>query len=115
MTDTARQQHGVVTRRQLLELGMGSKAIAERTRRGLLCPVYRGVYALDGSPLTVNGRRKAAVLACGSGALLSYRSAAKLWGVFPYEPGVIEVSRPAAGRTKHSAIVLRQARRKCGS
>jgi hypothetical protein len=52
----------------------------------------------------------AAVLACGSGAVLSHRSAARLWGVFPYEPGRVEVSRPAEGRTTHRGIALRQAR-----
>ncbi|HEX5929540.1 MAG TPA: hypothetical protein VFY48_09120 [Solirubrobacterales bacterium] len=52
----------------------------------------------------------AAVLACGPGAVLSHRSAARLWGVFPHEPGRIEVSRSAAGRSKHRGILLRQAR-----
>ncbi len=110
MTETARRQHGVVTRKQLLALGMGSKAITERTRRGLLRSVYRGVYAVDGSSLTLDGRRTAAALGCGPAAVLSHRSAARLWEVFPYEPSRIEVSRPAAGQTAHDGILLRQAR-----
>ena len=110
MAEIARRQHGVVARGQLLGLGMGSEAIKARMRRGLLHPVHRGVYALGSGKLTANGRRMAAVLACGSGTVLSHRSAARLWGVFPYEPGRIEVSRAAAGRTAHQGIVLRQAR-----
>ncbi|HET6999360.1 MAG TPA: DUF559 domain-containing protein [Solirubrobacterales bacterium] len=52
----------------------------------------------------------AAVLACGPRAVLSHRSAARLWCVFPYDPGRFEVSRPTAGRTKHRGILLRHAR-----
>jgi very-short-patch-repair endonuclease len=110
MTAAGLRQHGVVTRQQLRGMGMGSEAIRERVRRDLLRPVYRGVYALGGSRLSPHGRRLAAVLACGSGTVLSHRSAARLWGVFPYEPAVVEVSRTAAGRTKHPGILRHQAR-----
>jgi hypothetical protein len=106
----ARGQHGVVARKQLLGLGMGEEAIKARMRRGLLRPIHRGVYAHGGGPLTANGRRMAAVLACGPEAVLSHRSAARFWGVFTYEPGKVETSRPAEGKTQHRGIVLRQAR-----
>ncbi len=109
MARTAQGQHGVVTRAQMLGMGFGSNAIAGRVRRGLLRPAYSGVYTLGGAPLTADGRRMAAVLACGPEAVLSHRSAARLWDVFPYDPGRIELSRPAVGRTKHRSIVLRQA------
>lgn len=36
----------------------------------------------------------AALLACGSAAVLSHESAAALWGVIPYHPGLIDVSLP---------------------
>ena len=64
---------------------------------------------MGGSSLTSDARRMAAVLACGPGAVLSHRSAARLWGVFPYEPGTIELSRPLAGRSKRVGLLLRQA------
>jgi very-short-patch-repair endonuclease len=110
MVELARSQYGVVTRRQLLVLGLTRGAIAERTKRGFLRSVHRGVYALGGTRLTPQGRWLAAVLACGSGAVLSHRSAARFWGVFPYDPGEVEVSRDAAGQTRRGAILLRQAR-----
>lgn len=109
MAELAEDQHGVVTRRQLLALGLGGQAVTERMSRGLLRPVHRGVFALGGSSLTSDARRMAAVLACGPGAVLSHRSAARLWGVFPYEPGTIELSRPLAGRSKRVGLLLRQA------
>lgn len=77
--------------------------------RRFLRPLYPGVYALGAAPLPANGRRLAAVLACGAGSVLSHRSAARLWGVFPYEPQRFEVSRPAPGRSKLRGIHLRQA------
>ena len=43
--DLARRQHGVLARRQLLELGVGPDAIDFRLRRGRLLPLHRAVYA----------------------------------------------------------------------
>ena len=39
-------RHGVVARRQLVELGMTDRAIQARLTRRLLIPLHRGVYAL---------------------------------------------------------------------
>lgn len=110
MAQLARGRHGVVTRQQLLAMGFGSNAVAGRSRRGVLRPIYPGVYAFGGAALTANGRRMAAVLACGHRAVISHRSAARLWGIFPYEPSTIDVSRPTRGRTKHRGIALHEAR-----
>lgn len=110
MIELARRQHGVVARRQLLELGMGQEAIKERARRGLLRSVHRGVYALGGARLDPLGRWKAALLACGPGAVLSHRSAGRAWGIFPYDPGRVEVTRDASTTSKRSLILLHRAR-----
>jgi hypothetical protein len=51
---------------------------------GTLHPLHGGrVYAVGLHPLSVSGRYLAAVMACGSGAVLSHRSAADLWGLRP--------------------------------
>jgi very-short-patch-repair endonuclease len=56
------------------------------------------VFAVGHGALSVKGRRLAAVLACGSGAVLSHRSAAALWGL-RQSSGRLEVSVPTqAGR-----------------
>jgi very-short-patch-repair endonuclease len=75
----AESQHGVVTRRQLLEFGTAPQAIRHRLERGRLHPVHRGVYAVGHRVLTVDGIRIAATLAAGAGAVLSHRAAAALW------------------------------------
>jgi hypothetical protein len=87
-----RQQHGVVSRRQLLALGFTAKAIRHRLNKGRLHEVRRGVYVVGRPQLGREGRWMAAILACGKGAMLSHRSAAALWGFGVETPGVIDVS-----------------------
>ena len=75
----ARTQHGYITRWQLLDIGLGPDEIKYRIKTGSLIPVYRGVYAVGHMPLGMEARAHAAVLACGTGAVLSHGSAASLW------------------------------------
>src|SRR5262245_29602049 len=89
----AARQHGVVSRWQLIELGLTSRAIKYRIKRGRLHVVFRGVYAVGRPEVTRYGRWMAAVLASGPGALLSHRSAAALWG-FGGDESDIEISAP---------------------
>lgn len=88
----AREQHGVLARRDLLRLGFTSKGIRHRMRTGRLYPVGHGVYAVGRDDLTRKGRWMAAVLACGEGAVLSHRSAAALLGIGSERRGSIDVS-----------------------
>ena len=77
----AGRQHGLVTRRQLVELGLGRRAIGHRLEQGRLHPVHRGVYAVGHRVLSRNGVWLAAIMATGNGAVLSHRSAAALLGI----------------------------------
>lgn len=79
----AKRQYGVVSRRQLRALGLGSGAIDSRLRSGRLHAVHRGVYAVGHAGLNQRGIWLAAVLAHGEGAVLSHLSAAALWGLLP--------------------------------
>lgn len=90
--ELAGKQHGLLARRQLLELGFGSRAIEHRIQRRRLHPVARGVYAVGWPQLTERRRWMAAVLTCGEGAALSHRSAAALLGIGVEPPGLIDVS-----------------------
>lgn len=104
----AAAQHGVVARRQLLELGLSSSGIERRIWNGRLHPVMRGVYAVGRPELTRRGRWMAAVLACGPRAVLSHSSAAALWEIGA-ERGGIEVSVPASsGRRRPGVVVHRR-------
>jgi very-short-patch-repair endonuclease len=105
----AGRQHGVVSRRQLLEIGAGASAIESRLRRGSLLRIHQGVYAVGHGALTIEGRWMGAVLALGPGAVLSHRSAGQLWKLVPRTAILPEVTRPTALRPR-PGIVGRQAR-----
>lgn len=92
IADLARRQHGVVSRAQLLALGMGEDAIDWRVKSRKLHRVHTGVYAVGHLALTRNGRFMAAVLACGEGAALSHLSAAVLWGILEDRGQLIHVT-----------------------
>jgi hypothetical protein len=71
----------VVTVEQLYRLGLSRSGVHNRVARGRLHRLYRGVYAVGHTSLALDGKRLAAVFACGPGAALSHRSAGALWGI----------------------------------
>jgi very-short-patch-repair endonuclease len=104
--DFAERQHGVVARRQLIAAGITPHAVDLRLGRGRLCSIHRGVYAVGHLQLGLNGRRLAAVLACGPGAALSHRSAGRLWGLIGYPRSArTEVTRPRRFRPRPGTIL----------
>jgi very-short-patch-repair endonuclease len=101
-------QHGVVSRRQLLDHGLSARAVQHRIEKGRLHRVGRGVYAVGRPELDRWGRWMAAVLGCGSGAALSFGSAAALRGIERERRGAIEVSIPvASARSRHGVLIHR--------
>jgi hypothetical protein len=105
----AERQHGVVARRQIAALGVGPRAIDHRLRCGRLHSVHRGVYSVGHRVISRDGRWMAAVLAFGSCAVLSHRSAAALWGMRPTARRRVEVTAPGAQHSR-SAIEVHDAR-----
>jgi len=53
--ELVRRQHGVITRVQLLRLGLSDRGIEHRIKRGRLYQVYAGVYAGGRRELTREG------------------------------------------------------------
>jgi very-short-patch-repair endonuclease len=88
-------QDGIVDDEQLLALGFSRDAIQRRVDLARLHRLYRGVYAVGHRALSLRGRWRAAVLACGPGALLSHRDAGALRGVLPSARPTIEVTVPS--------------------
>jgi len=74
----AEAQAGVVARAQMLGVGGSPSTITRRLQEGRLRVTLPGIYAVAGSPSTVAQRRWTALLAAGSGAVLSFETAARM-------------------------------------
>jgi hypothetical protein len=104
----AGRQGGVIAHRQLRALGMSRDAIHRRVRASRLHVIYHGVYAVGHRVLGVVGRRWAAVLACGDGAVLSHSSAGAAWGLVMYN-GRMQVT-VRSGRTGPAGVRVHRRR-----
>jgi predicted transcriptional regulator of viral defense system len=94
MSRLATRQHGVVSRPQLLAIGLSADVIDRLIARHSLQQIHRGVYAVGHRPRTRQATWMAAVLAAGSGAVLSHRSAAALWAIRGSSTSRLEVITP---------------------
>lgn len=107
----ASRQHGVVSREQLLALGMTRDRIRRRLESRRLTRLHRGVYAVGHWSLTRASRELGAVLACGPEALLSHRAAGSrrglLRGTAPIEVTILHGCKPRAGIVVHETRQLR--------
>lgn len=90
----AERQYGVVSRRQLRELGLSDGAIDDRIASGYLLPLYWGTFAVGHRAITRQGRMLAAVLACDEDTVLSHGSAAELLGLWDKQLPTVEVISP---------------------
>lgn len=90
----ARLQHGVVSTAQCTDLGMRKRQVSERVRSGILLRPFEDVVAIAAVPPTWKQMVMASVLAAGSGALASHRTAAHLWGLTSYRHPTIEIVMP---------------------
>jgi very-short-patch-repair endonuclease len=82
----ANRQHGVVARRQLRAADVSARWIARRLGKGSLIRAYPGVYRVGHEAPSMEARYMAAVLACGDGAVLAGRAAARLLGLIRAQP-----------------------------
>ena len=99
-----RGQWGVVSRAQLLALGLTRGAVEHGSRwGGCICSTAASTR-VGHAPCGREGRRLAAVLACGPGAVLSHRTAAAHWGLLRTDQTRIDVTAP---RGRHGAPGIR--------
>jgi very-short-patch-repair endonuclease len=94
IAELSASQHGVVSLRQLRELGMTRGRVAKRIESGRWRRVHPSVVAVSHAPLTRHGFYLAAVLACGPGAALSHRECAALRGLRQSNRSRVDVTSP---------------------
>src|ERR1700748_2484059 len=89
----ASRQKSLITREQLMALGVGRDVIDRALARGRLHSRHRSIYSMVPFPvLPPLAIELAAVLACGESALLSHHSAAGIWGLRPAFNGDVHVT-----------------------
>jgi very-short-patch-repair endonuclease len=97
LTALVEYQQGVISRVQLLALGVAARTIQHWRARGLLHDLHAGVYAWGHSAVSWQGRCVAALLAGGNGAAISHAAAAVLHGLLSPRP-TIDVISPRRSR-----------------
>ncbi|MDQ3759212.1 MAG: hypothetical protein M3331_04630 [Actinomycetota bacterium] len=101
-----RGQHGVIARRQLLDLGLTAAAIRHRLETGRLHAVHRGVYAVGRPELSQEGWWMAAVLAGEEDALLSHQSMAEHCGFRRLLGLPIEITVPSRCHRSRPGLII---------
>jgi hypothetical protein len=93
-------QAGVISRRQALAFGMSQDAISWRLRTGRWRALRPGIYSVTTGVLSREAMLWAAVLFGGSGAALSYQTAAELHGLTKERNSLIHITIPEPRRIK---------------
>lgn len=102
----ARDQLGLVTREQLIALGMSDHWIYHWIRRGFFEVVHPGVYRIAGSPPRWEQTLLAACLAAGGSAVASHRSAAALWGLDGDFRSEIDIAVPRLDKSRPKGVTV---------
>jgi very-short-patch-repair endonuclease len=106
----ARRQHGLVTRVQLLDLGLSPRQIEGWRANGHLDRILPGVFRVAGTPTTRDQQFTAATLWGGSHARLSHRAGGELWGFDVAPAAKPEITVPASVRKRSALVVVHQTR-----
>jgi hypothetical protein len=106
----AAKQFGLITDRELDQLGMSPYQRSRRVRAGLLVRLHHGVYAVPGAPTSFEQRAVAARLAGGAGAAVSHGSAARLWGLRGATSNRIQIAVPGVTRPRLTGVVIHRSR-----
>ncbi len=89
---------------------MSNAAIDRAVEAGRLHRIFRGVFAVGRPGIGEQGRLRAAALACGTGAVVSHRSAAALLGLLDKGPVIIDVIPPGQRGRKIDGIRFHRVR-----
>lgn len=99
----ARREGWVVTTAELCAVGCSPSRQKRLRGKGWMTQVFRGVHLVGRSVPTLDELERAAVKACGEGAVLSHRSAAVRWRVIRHYRGPVEVTAPTR-RTRRGRL-----------
>ena len=107
----ATSQGGPISRKQLLELGIGPRRIESWLRSGRLHCHLRGVYLLGHEAITAKGRLMGPALAYGPDGVVSHRSATDWWGIARTSRALVDITVPGRSKAGQPGIELHLVRR----
>jgi len=110
LADMATAQGGVVSLEQLEDAGVSMRAASRQAQAGGLHRVHRGVYAVGHRSVSRGTLLRAALLACGEGAVISHVTAAAFHGFWDKWPTLIDVTVPVEAGRKIDGIRCRRCR-----
>lgn len=110
ISQTATAQGGVVSLDQLRGEGVSRQLAAERAEASQLHRIHRGVYAVGHRSISRATHLRAALLACGEGAVISHATAAAFWGLYDEWPRLIDVTVPVEAGRKIDGVRCRRCR-----
>ena len=103
IAEIAGRQHGVISRGQLMALGLGKDSIQRRLSSGRLLHLHRSVYGVGHRNRSRQTVWMAAVLAGGQGTVLSNRPAGAAWAICS-SAGRVEVTVPRQRRPNRRIV-----------
>jgi hypothetical protein len=107
----AARQRNLITRRQLVDLGLSRSAIRHQLSSGRLHVVVADVYRLAGVVLDWRTKLQAAVLAVGEDAVVSHQAAAALLRLPGFGERPIELTVPYNRVLNLRGVTIHRARR----
>jgi predicted transcriptional regulator of viral defense system len=105
----ASRQLGLITRKQLLAIGMSRRMIGYRVSIGRLSSIHPGVYRIAGAPEAFDQLLLAALLAAGDGAV-SYKAAAVVFGLQGVRAELPEITVSHDRRIHIAGVVVHRTR-----
>lgn len=110
VADLATTQGGAVSLDQLNDAGISTRNASHHASDGRLHRIHRGVYTVGHRSISRHTHLRAAVLACGEGAVVSHGTAAAFHGLWDKFPALIDVTVPVEAGRKIDGIRCRRCR-----
>jgi Protein of unknown function (DUF559) len=110
VADAATAQGGVVSLDQLGRAGVSMRSASREAASGGLHRIHRGVYAVGHRSISRTTHLRAALLACGEGAVISHGTAATLHSLWDKWPALIDVTVPSQTGRKIDGVRCRRCR-----
>lgn len=110
IAELATLQGGVVSLNQLRDEGVSRQLAAERAEANSLHRIHRGVYTVGHRSVSRMTWLRAALLACGKGAVISHGTAAAFHGLWDKPPRLVDVTVPVEAGRKIVEVRCRRCR-----